>query len=120
MEQIDVVVMDDDEGICWILKQILMIEKIACITTCNVLEGIELIKKHHPRLVLLDLQMGAISGLDVAKQICCLEQDIKIVFITGYIKIFKQKLDQDLKIMEIIEKPFDALHVLDTVRKALC
>lgn len=81
MEPMDVVVIDDDEGICWVLKQALLLEKISCMTTCNVLEGIDLIKKYRPRLVLLDFQMGAVSGLDVVEQIQHLGVDMKIVFI---------------------------------------
>lgn len=51
------------------------------------------IARHHPDLVLLDLQMPGMSGLDVVRQLKCGEHMPAIVIATAYDQYALQALD---------------------------
>jgi two-component system chemotaxis response regulator CheY len=54
------------------------------LTTADGPQGIELYKKEKPDIVLLDVGLPTISGLEVLKQIKQFDPDAKIIMITGY------------------------------------
>ena len=75
----------DDEQHCirtlsWELEQIDDVEIIA--TTNSPAEGIELIKKHKPDLVMLDIEMPEMSGFDLLERLD--EMSFDLIFTTAY------------------------------------
>lgn len=47
-------------------------------------EAVELYKKEHPDIVLMDIQMKEMSGLEAAEQILALNKDAKILLLTTF------------------------------------
>ncbi|HVN20415.1 MAG TPA: response regulator transcription factor [Dongiaceae bacterium] len=47
------------------------------------LEAIDLAKQLQPSLVLLDIRMPGVNGLEVARQILAMESSARIIFVTG-------------------------------------
>ncbi|RME75975.1 MAG: DNA-binding response regulator [Chloroflexi bacterium] len=48
------------------------------------LAGIELVEKHHPDLVLMDLKMPGMNGIEATRQICTRWPDVKVLVLTTY------------------------------------
>lgn len=59
-----VLVVDDEPAICWAFKQLLSGEGYQVLTAGSAEEGLETAAKERPELVLLDIRLPGISGLD--------------------------------------------------------
>lgn len=79
-------------------------------------QALRLIDEHHPDVVLLDIQMPGLSGLDVAQR-CQVTPMPLFVFITAYdahaLRAF------DLNAVDYLLKPFDARRFAQMINKLL-
>ncbi|HBT91664.1 MAG TPA: DNA-binding response regulator, partial [Ruminococcaceae bacterium] len=88
----------------------------------NGYELMELVEKELPDLVILDINMPFITGLEAARQIRHSYPHIKIVFLTGYTEFDYAKQAVELNALKYIVKPVSAQElraVLDEARTAL-
>jgi two-component system, NtrC family, response regulator AtoC len=79
-----VMIIDDDDAICAILKDVLEIEGY---DVCYSLSGEEGVKKYMdelPSVLLLDLRLPGMDGLQVLKEVIAFDPDAIIIMITGY------------------------------------
>jgi DNA-binding NtrC family response regulator len=79
-----VLIIDDDEFMLNVLAIQLQDEGYLIFTTADGPHGIELYKKEKPDIVLLDIGLPSISGIDVLKEIKKFDIDAKVIMITGY------------------------------------
>jgi len=81
-----ITITDDDAIVVMSLKTILtMSGEINVVGTGNNGEqAIELYKSHHPDIVLIDIQMPVMTGLEAAEAIIRLDPDAKILFLTTF------------------------------------
>ena len=81
-----IVIVDDEkiilDGIERAILKIYPNFEINCFLDPN--EAVNFIKKNSCDVVLLDIQMPEISGIELAKRIKGIKEDINIIFITGY------------------------------------
>ena len=81
-----IVVIDDDRLVALSLKTILentgKIE-IAAIGTSGE-EGISLYEEHHPDVLLMDIRMQGMSGLEAGEKILAKDKDAKILYLTTF------------------------------------
>ncbi len=85
------------------------------------LDAVAVIKRHKPALILMDIQLPEISGLDVTRKIKADKEiaDIPVIAVTA----FAMKDDEE-KILRAgcqayISKPISIVSFLDTIRKFL-
>ena len=86
-KQIKILVIDSEEIILKSIRKIFNNDdEMNCIiTTCNTaMEGLKLIRNDIYDLVLLDLAMPGINGIEVLRRIKKFNQDIPIVMLSGY------------------------------------
>lgn len=69
MDQVKILVIDDDEGMTELLSLLLAPASSKVITASSGPEGIELVKKQAPDVIILDLMMPEVNGWLVCKQI---------------------------------------------------
>ncbi|NLA11265.1 MAG: response regulator [Firmicutes bacterium] len=116
MKQIDVVVIDDNEGICWVFRQALALCKLNCLTLSDGTQGLEQVIRHRPGLVIIDIKLGAMNGFEVARRIRQNNIDAKILFVTGYSEaIAAEEWGGDKNILGVLEKPFNVEEFLEMV-----
>lgn len=78
------VIVDDSGSIRLLLKGILDEIGIKVLgTAANGSEGIEVVKRHRPALVCLDIDMPGMSGLEALPQIGAASPETKVVMVTG-------------------------------------
>ncbi|WP_159991104.1 response regulator [Pelistega ratti] len=81
---ISILIIDDHalfgEGIAFILRKEPDMQVVAIAQ--NGLEGSKLIKKHKVDIVLLDLEMPLISGVETLKQLLTLQPDLRVLILT--------------------------------------
>lgn len=107
---------DDSEAIRFVLKDIIKIGKHDLVAEAtNGQETIEKWFKTNPDILLLDLAMPKVNGLQVIKEIISKNPSAKIVIISasGSDKLMTQCLKEGA--IDYIAKPFDADKILNTI-----
>lgn len=84
---IDIVIADDDQLVSLSLKTILEASAEIHILAigANGTEAVTLYQKYHPEVLLMDIRMDIMSGLDAAEIILEEEPDAKILFLTTFL-----------------------------------
>jgi DNA-binding NtrC family response regulator len=78
-----VVAIDDDEQHLKFIAKVLSRENVRVCTSTNPREGLEQVYKERPNLVVVDLMMPGMSGLEVLERIVEFDPAIEIVLLTG-------------------------------------
>lgn len=115
----DVVVIDDEESMCEACRQTLEAEGWNAAVARDGSEGLELIRKMGPNVVLLDLKMPGISGMEVLTQIPKIDTSIVTIIITGYGTIDTAVESMKAGVFDFLTKPFEPERLVDIVRRGM-
>jgi len=114
-----VLVVDDDADIREVLRDRLESLGYRVLTGGSGREGLEALERHNPQLVLLDVEMPGMNGLEVLKRIRRQEHDVTVVMITAYGTIERAVQAMKDGAYDFIPKPFEPDHIALIVAKAL-
>ena len=80
-----ILVIDDDEAICELIKINLELSGYECSYSCDPVKGYALIKQDMPDLLILDVMMGEVDGYSLALKIRQNEQtkNLPIIMLTA-------------------------------------
>ena len=111
----DVLVIDDDEKICWAFEQFLESEGYRPSTANNAEEGLRRIAADKPDVVLLDVKLPGMSGLEALGEIKAHHPWVIVVIITAYDDVETTIEAMRLQAFDFVPKPID----LDIVKSVL-
>lgn len=114
-----ILVVDDDLDIQEVLRDRLESMSYRVLAASNAKEGLDLLEKQNPQLVLLDIEMPDMNGLEMLKEIRQREHDITVVMITAYGSIERAVQAMKEGAYDFIPKPFEPDHIALIVKKAL-
>ncbi len=114
-----ILIIDDEKSIRSTLKEILVYEKYLVIEADNGLAGIELIKSEEIDLVLCDIKMPKMDGLEVLQLSQTVKPDLPFIMISGHGTIDTAVEATKKGAYDFISKPPDLNRLLITVRNAL-
>ena len=114
-----ILVVDDEEGIRSSLKGILEDESYSVSLAVDGLDALAVLQKELPDLVLLDIWMPGIDGLETLGKIKELYPDLPVVMISGHGTIETAVKSTKLGAFDFIEKPLSLEKVLVTVHNAI-
>jgi two-component system nitrogen regulation response regulator NtrX len=114
-----ILIIDDEASICSSLKGILEDEGFLVRTADSGEQGLELLKSQNVDLVLLDIWLPRISGIEVLKKIKTMEESPQVVMISGHGTIETAVTATKLGAHDFLEKPLSLEKVILTVRNAL-
>ena len=113
--KLNILVVDDNAGIRYLLSTVIQEEGHHCLTAVNGLEGLKLAKEHEPDLLFVDLKMPCMNGINLINHLFKISDHFKIIIITAYLEAeVKQQLLTNRAINYIV-KPFD----LNDIRKII-
>ncbi|MBP7055465.1 MAG: response regulator [Candidatus Omnitrophica bacterium] len=78
-----ILTVDDEIGIDSFFYDFFTARNYEVFTASNGKEAIEIVKKKSPRIVLLDINMRGMSGLEVLKKIKEIDRSIVVIMVTG-------------------------------------
>ena|SRR3989338_1949077 len=111
-----ILICDDEEGIRESLK--LILEKDFDLSFAGSgEEAIESAKKTPFDLIILDIKMPRLSGLDIMRELKRLNQNIKVIIVTGYKSVETVQEAVRLGAVDYITKPFERDQILSVARK---
>jgi YesN/AraC family two-component response regulator len=115
-DRFNIMVCDDQAGVREALKIILEKDYLVSLAK-NGEEALELAQDTHPDLIILDVKMPKMNGLEALKIIKEKRQEIKVIMITGYESVDVASQALALGADDYIVKPFDRETVLAKVQK---
>lgn len=119
MSQDRILVIDDESSIRSSLQGILEDETYAVQTVGTGEEGLALLKTRAFGLVLLDIWLPEMNGIDVLRQIRLLDEPPKVVVISGHGTVETAVKATKLGAFDFLEKPLSLDKVVLTVKNAL-
>lgn len=114
-----ILVVDDEESICQSLKGILVDEGYEALTAGSGEEALKIIDEELPDLVLLDIWLPGIDGIETLKEIKSKWPQIQVIMISGHGTIETAVKTTKLGAFDFIEKPLSLDSVVLIVNHAL-
>ncbi|MES0403159.1 MAG: response regulator [Hyphomicrobium sp.] len=113
-----VLIVEDNELNMKLFHDLLVAHGYATIQTCNGLEALALARRHRPALILMDIQLPEISGLEVTKWIKEDDElrDIPIVAVTAFAMKGDEERIRSGGCEAYISKPISVSAFLETVQ----
>ncbi len=113
----NVLVVDDDEGIRETMGDILREMGVHTILAHDGLEAIEIVKREPQDLILMDLRMPGIDGLQTSKRILSIQPGARIILVTAYATEETFTAARHAGLKDVMYKPFDLERLKDLLKK---
>jgi two-component system, NtrC family, nitrogen regulation response regulator NtrX len=114
-----ILVIDDEKPIRSTLRDILEYEKFTVDEASDGAGGVEMIKKHKYDVVLCDIKMPKMDGIEALEKILEISQDTPIVMISGHGTIETAVEAIKKGAFDFIAKPLDLNRLMITIRNAM-
>lgn len=116
-----ILIADDEQDVLELVTDILATEDYDVICAANGQEALEKIAQEKPDLILLDIRMPILSGIEVCQKV---KEDavlgkIPILFISANSKGMSPEIFESTKASGYIRKPFEASFLLQKVKELL-
>ena len=82
-------------------------------------EALKIAKWFHPDIVLTDIRMPKMDGIDFAAELLENNRESRVIFISGYMEIEYLKSAIRLSVVDYIEKPIDLAALKKALAKAV-
>jgi two-component system nitrogen regulation response regulator NtrX len=119
MNKEKILVVDDEAGIRSSLRGILEDEDYAIKTAETAEEALELLHKQDFSLILLDIWLPGMNGIEFLKKIKAMNENFQVVMISGHGTIETAVVATKLGAYDFLEKPLSLEKVILTVKNAL-
>ena len=117
--QPSILVVDDEEIMRDVITTLLEEEGYRVISSATGEEGVEKVKEEAPDLVLLDLMLPSMGGLEALKEIIRIDPDIVVVMISAYASIETAVEATKSGAFDFVTKPFKNEELLLVVKNGL-
>jgi nitrogen regulation protein NR(I) len=114
-----ILVVDDQKTICYSIQRFLISEGYDVLTATNGEEALKLVDSGTPGLVIMDVRMPEMDGLEVLGRIKGSHPDVQVIMMTAFSTTEKAIHAMKLGAYDYITKPFDNDELLVRVRDAV-
>ncbi len=120
-DKVKILVIDDDPKVSWLLSEGLG-KSYEIVSAKDGLEGLQMVSRTKPSLILLDIKMPGMEGLEVLDKIKSMDQLTEVIMLSGHGET--KNVVESIKrgASEFINKPFDVreveLHIQSVLEKS--
>jgi two-component system nitrogen regulation response regulator NtrX len=114
-----ILVIDDEAAIRDSLRMTLEYEGYECLGAATGQEGLAMVERESPDLVLLDVKMPGMDGLEVLDRLRAVNETLPVIVVSGHGTISTAVEATKKGAFDFIEKPFASERVLVSLRNAL-
>jgi DNA-binding NtrC family response regulator len=111
-------VIDDDESNCLLVRAIFRKEGLEVLFAHDGPTGLASVATHDPDVVLLDLRLPGIDGLDVLKRLKEIAPSLPVIMLTGSLEIKHAVRATQLGAFDYLTKPIDTAELAIVVHRA--
>lgn len=115
MDKKKVLIVDDQNGIRVLLVEVFSSEGYETFQASNGKLALEIVKSEKPDLVLLDMKIPGMDGLEILKHIKAIDSNAKVIMMTAYGELDMINEATALGALMHFTKPFD----IDELRTAV-
>jgi two-component system response regulator CpxR len=113
-----VLLVDDEREFVQTLSERLMMRDMGPAVVYDGESALNLVKEDEPEVMILDLKMPGIDGVEVLRKVKQTRPEIEVIILTGHGNEADRKLCMDLGAFAYLQKPLDINVLSDTIRKA--
>jgi two-component system response regulator (stage 0 sporulation protein F) len=114
-----VLVVDDQYGIRVLIREVFARENVSVYLAANGKQALEMIQTVQPDLILLDMKMPGMDGLELLRRLHKLNFQTKIIMMTAYGELDMVDEASKLGALAHFTKPFDIEELRSEVLKQL-
>jgi len=114
-----ILVVDDQLGVRRLLYETFQGENHVVEMAANGAEALQMLDSFRPDLILMDMKMPGMNGIDTLREIRVTYKDVNVIMMTAYGDAQNMEQAQELGVLYYIGKPFDLFELRDRVRSIL-
>src|SRR3989304_1499035 len=114
-----ILLVDDEPAVLALLGRILSAEDAEILAVQRGAEALEIARRTHVDLVILDVRLPDVSGLEVLRRVRRLDEAVPVIMVTSYGAAQTVKAAMRLGAFDYLTKPFDNQEVKRIAREAL-
>ncbi|AGA70850.1 response regulator with CheY-like receiver, AAA-type ATPase, and DNA-binding domains [Desulfitobacterium dichloroeliminans LMG P-21439] len=115
----NILVVDDQMGIRRLLFEAFKEEGHRVKMAENGNEALHLLEDFQPELIIMDMKMPEMNGIDTLKEIRMFNKEVQVIMMTAYGDLQTMERAQEQGVKCYISKPFDLFELRDYVRQIL-
>jgi len=119
MKKIDILVIDDEKTVRWGFEKALKKKGYNVFLAADGIEGFKKFKEILPPVVILDMKMPGMNGIDVLESIKKITTNTIVIVVTAFGDMETTIKAMKLGAYEFINKPFDTNKVMELIEKGL-
>ncbi|MBC7624068.1 MAG: sigma 54-interacting transcriptional regulator, partial [Aeromicrobium sp.] len=112
-------IIDDDKSIRWVIEKALTREGIEYKSFAAAHEGLDALEDDPPQVVISDIRMPGISGLDFMQKLKLKLPTTPVIIMTAYSDLESAVAAFQGGAFEYLPKPFDIDHAVELIRRAM-
>ncbi len=110
-----ILVVDDEIDVCDFVKQFFEERNFRTFTALSGEEALRILKKEKPDIILLDIRMKKMDGIETLKRIREIDKDVKVIMVSAVDEQDKMKICRKLGASKYVTKPL----VLEELEKVV-
>ena len=114
-----ILIADDEKNMIWAMKKALKDERYRLITASDGEEAVKLTMDEEPDLILLDLRMPKLDGMEALKKIRRMNDKIPVIMLTAHGTMESAVEAMKLGALDYLSKPFDIDELKIIIERAL-
>jgi len=118
-ESVKVLLIDDEPELLEVMKDLLEEQKYQLFCAAAGIRGVELNEQKDPDLILLDLRMPGMDGIETLRSIREKDDKVRVVILTGYGCPDTIRDAADLDVSEYLSKPFENEDLINVIARTL-
>lgn len=115
----NILVVDDQFGVRRLLYETFREEGHHVEMAGNGNEALYILKDYHPNIILMDMKMPELNGIDTLREIRTFDEEVGVIMLTAYGDAQNMEQAQELGVTHYMSKPFDLFELRDRVREIL-
>lgn len=114
-----ILIVDDQFGIRMLLQELFQREGYQTFQAADGKKALEIVTTHDPDIVLLDMKIPGMDGLEILKHIKADDPDCKVLVMTAYGELGMIQEAMDMGAIAYVAKPFDIMELRDQINQLL-
>ena len=112
-------IVDDEPDVVDSVSELFTLRNYNVITATSGTKALELVKKENPNIIILDIRMPDINGIDVLKEVKKNYPKTRVIMLTGVEDESTKNMAMSLGASGYLTKPYSYSELLDMSRKLI-
>lgn len=112
-------IVDDEPDVVDSVSELFTLRNYNVVTATSGTKALEMVKKENPNIIILDIRMPDISGMEVLKEVKKNYPKIRVIMLTGVEDESTKNMAMGLGASGYLTKPYSYSELLDMSRKLI-